>query len=1279
MAERASFLAGLDIGGGGGRCLLVDPASGEIHSAFRPWSFPVARETGGLGFDADPEQMLASLGEAVVEALGRAKAKPGQIAGLAAASMRFGMVVIDSDGAVLYAGPNRDARAAAEAIALGASHGEELARRTGLWPMPTLAAPRLRWLAANRPDDWKRAQALLALNDWLAFRLCGELATDFSQAGCTMLFDLAERDWAWDWIDRLELPRSLFPSVHPAGTPLGTLTADAAGALGLLAGTPVMVGGADTQCGLLGCGARSEGDTAVIAGTTAPVQTVLAAPDLDPETRLWAGHHVLPGLWTLESNAGPVGETLEWFARLLHPDAPMPAAALLGEAARSEPGAAGMVSTLGAQLHDARALALPVGDLTLSHLPSARDPLTRRHLSRSVIEGMAYSLRANVEQLAAVVPLEQTRIRLGGGLSRSASFARLLADVLGRPVDVSRTPETTALGAAICAGVGAGVLEDLGEGAEQLAGIARSHEPDGEAARTYAGLYESWQRLRDARAGSEEEARGLALQAMLRSRGEAAAGGEVLRRPRILVTAAMDQESLAALEELGPVEYASFRERMRLLSGAALIDALREVEVFITEVDLVDTESVRQLPDLRVVASCRGDAVNVDVPGMTGLGIPVLNAPGRNAGAVADLTLAYLLMLARKLPRAAEFLRQPGIEPGDMGKMGQAFGALQGRELWRKSVGLIGLGAVGRAVARRLRPFGAGVLAFDPFVDPEQAMLDGAELVSLDELLARSNFVSLHAPVTDQTRNLIGAAELARMPSGAFLLNTARAALVDEDALFDALKSGHLAGAAIDVFSVEPPGSEHPLLGLPNLIATPHVGGNTVEVASHQGHIIATDLARLVHGERPRHALNPETLESFDWSAPRPAPDEERLAALASARGPTVSDLQRREARPAATTEETWVPQERRRTDVPREFVARMERVMAVFVGKIAGDEKLGRQAADQDVTLHFKLTDLPGECWVRLREGRVSAQSGAPDEPAEVQLKMRAYVFDGMFTGRVNAMEKAMSGELSFMGDTGKAMTLQGLQRDLNRLYRTAREEAGDPGDLESLPEPGAGGAAAAARHVAPGDVREELIATVNELYTTQLITATGGNVSARIPDEDAIWITPSQMFKGDLRPEILVRIDLEDGRPLDEGALSPSSERLMHCAAYRARPDAKAVIHAHAPNATILVNAGLPFLPISTEAAFFDDIPRIPFTMPGTQELADAIQEALRSSWAVLMQNHGILVAGRSLRRAADMAEIIERSTEVILGCYAVGKEPPVLPPDLVKTLREMGDLVA
>ena len=118
---------------------------------------------------------------------------------------------------------------------------------------------------------------------------------------------------------------------------------------------------------------------------------------------------------------------------------------------------------------------------------------------------------------------------------------------------------------------------------------------------------------------------------------------------------------------------------------------------------------------------------------------------------------------------------------------------------------------------------------------------------------------------------------------------------------------------------------------------------------------------------------------------------------------------------------------------------------------------------------------------------------------------------------------------------------------------------------------------------------------------------------------------------------------------------------------------------VHAHAPHATILVNAGLPFVPVSTEAAFFGDIPRVPFIMPGTDELARAVGEASRQSWAVLMQNHGLIVAGRSLRRAADMVEIVDRSAQVILGCHAVGKTPPTLPDDVVVMLQSLGDLMA
>jgi autoinducer 2 (AI-2) kinase len=540
--------------------------------------------------------------------------------------------------------------------------------------------------------------------------------------------------------------------------------------------------------------------------------------------------------------------------------------------------------------------------------------------------------------------------------------------------------------------------------------------------------------------------------------------------------------------------------------------------------------------------------------------------------------------------------------------------------------------------------------------------------------------VSLHAAVTEGSKGMIGAAELARMKPGACLVNTARAALVDEAALVEALRSRQLAGAAVDVFSVEPPPSDHPLLALDNVIATPHIGGNTVDVASHQGQIIAAELRRLLAGERPLHALNPEVLHDFDWNRPRRAVDPGTLAQLAAQPGPAVSDLQRdRTAAPAAATR----PAPPEAADpppaaAPREVAERMARILRGFLDRVTRDESLRRFAADKDVTLHFTLPDLALGFHLRLR-GTLTGGLGTPDTPPDVELSMRAEVLDGMFTGKVNPTQAAMSGRVSFRGDTMKAMTLQRLQGDLSRLYAEARASVGDPGDLAALPEPGGPRAQApAGRPVVPGDLREELIQVVNELYATGLVTATGGNVSARIPGTDEIWITPSQLFKGDLRPEILVRIDL-DGNPLDAAAGSPSSERLMHCAVYRARSDAHAVIHAHAPHATILANTGLPFLPISTEAAFFGDIPRVPFIMPGSEELANVVAAAARRCWAVMMQNHGLLVAGRSLRRAADMVEIVERSAEVILGCYAVGKEPPTLPGEVVSMLQELGDLMA
>ena len=1102
------------------------------------------------------------LAEAAREARERAGASPSQVAGIAATGMRHGSVLVGAQGEVLLACSNRDARGLATAFDLAARHGDELHRRTGHWPNPVQPAGRLLWLASHAKDTLERASHHLSVSDWIGFRLCGVAAAEPSQAAETLLFELEAPRWAWDWIDRLGLPRRIFPEVLRAGSRLGALREDAAEQLGVSPGIPVSVGGGDTQSGLLGAGGVAAGVVGVIAGTSSPVLALVDQPRLDPSARLWTVPHVIAGLWALESNGGAVGEALDWIAGLLHREHAHPVLQLFAEAAESAPGAAGLLSTLGAERMNARQLSLPLGTLTLCPLTATDDPARRRHLARAVVEGVAYGLRANLEQAEAAAGFRAPAVRLSGGVSRGGFFPQLLADVLDRPVEVAAAHEATALGAALCAGVGAGLFADLPEAAAQAARIARRCEPQPAASALYAELYPAWSELREARADSDAKAAAIALRGLASASSAPADAGALGYRPRILVAADLDDEGLAALRGIGEVEAQSFRKAMRLLTGPSLAKALAGVQVFVTEVDVVNAEALAESDDLRVIAVCRGDAVNVDLEACTALGIPVLHTPGRNADAVADLTLAFLLMLARKLAEANSFLREPGGKAGDMGRMGRAFSRLQGRELWRKTVGLVGLGAVGRKVVERLRPFGARCLVHDPFLDDDAVRLAGAEPASLAELLAGSDFVTLHAAVTEESRGMIGEEQLSRMRRGACLINTARAALVDEAALVRALESGQLAGAALDVFSVEPPAPDHPLLRLPNVIATPHVGGNTVEVAAHQGRIVAEELARLARGEAPRHALNPATLAAFRWSEPRPVASPAVKQKLRGRAGPAVSDLQKKPApappaaspAPARKTAEAQPRGEAK----PMPVKENMTRLVGAFVEAVQADPALKAFAeSGQDVTLHFLLSDLGSEFFFGFRDGGVHGGMGAPDSGGAVQLEMKADLLDGMFTGRKNAMQAAMNGEMSFSGDTAKAMTLTHINADLSRLYRGVREQIGDPGDLTTLGEPAqaprqAKRAAADGerrrrrrlcrrRTARPDDPRHQIVQIVNELYAAQLITATGGNVSLRTrEDPSQAWITPSQLFKGDLCAEILVRIGM-DGRAVEAGRALP------------------------------------------------------------------------------------------------------------------------------------------
>jgi autoinducer 2 (AI-2) kinase len=422
-----------------------------------------------------------------------------------------------------------------------------------------------------------------------------------------------------------------------------------------------------------------------------------------------------------------------------------------------------------------------------------------------------------------------------------------------------------------------------------VARMAREHQPTGASAK-YQDLYAGWRQAHEKRQEADRELGNLLTMSLFEPSPAAGRAADPSFRPRILVTASMDDRALEELRTLGDVTYGDWRSTMTVYDGGQkLAAALAGIHVLITEMDIVDYEAIRDASDLRMIISCRGNAVNVDTGAATAFGIPVVNTPGRNSDAVADLTVAFMVMLARKMPASADFLKTGDIKAGDMGRMGEAYLGYQGNELWRKTVGLIGLGSVGAAVARRVTAFGARVLYFDPTVDEGAGALLLASKVTMDELLADSDFVSLHAPAVESTKGMMGREAFARMKQGAFFINTARASLVDDGALRESLESGRLAGAALDVFPVEPPASDDPIVSRPNVIATPHLGGNTAETAAHQGAIAAEELATLLEGRRPDHILNPEVLESFGWSRPRPVVDEETAKRLSENKRPTMT------------------------------------------------------------------------------------------------------------------------------------------------------------------------------------------------------------------------------------------------------------------------------------------------------------------------------------------------------------------------------------------------------
>ncbi|MEX2681701.1 MAG: NAD(P)-dependent oxidoreductase [Candidatus Sigynarchaeota archaeon] len=333
---------------------------------------------------------------------------------------------------------------------------------------------------------------------------------------------------------------------------------------------------------------------------------------------------------------------------------------------------------------------------------------------------------------------------------------------------------------------------------------------------------------------------------------------------KAFVTSEFSQEALSRLRAIlkDEVIYESWRDTRNLyFNDEDLIAKIKSTgaEILICEGDNVK-KNVIERTNLKIIGSTRDDPNNIDVETATSKGIPVIFAPKRNTISVVELTVSLILALARKLQVVDRTLHSKAFRVDEFIDYVQYYNMFKGIEIHGKTIGIVGLGAIGFEVAKRLVPFGVKIIVFDPYVNHDRLKQVNGKSVPLDTLMAESDFITLHCPPADETDGMIGAKQIGLMKPTAYIVNLARASVTDEGALLAALKDKRIAGAALDVFSNEPVDHENEFLKLDNVIVTPHIGGDTFDTNHRHAMMMVDAIEQILQKKVPTNLVNPEVL-----------------------------------------------------------------------------------------------------------------------------------------------------------------------------------------------------------------------------------------------------------------------------------------------------------------------------------------------------------------------------------------------------------------------------------
>src|SRR5436190_882720 len=382
---------------------------------------------------------------------------------------------------------------------------------------------------------------------------------------------------------------------------------------------------------------------------------------------------------------------------------------------------------------------------------------------------------------------------------------------------------------------------------------------------------------------------------------------------KVLVCDPISPKGIALLQQRPEFEVVVLPKRM---SEAELLPVVKEVVAVVVRSETkVTRKIIEAAPQLRVVGRAGVGVDNVDVDAATERGIVVMNTPGGNTISTAELTFSMLMALARKIPQA-----HASMKAGEWNRKD-----FQGTELYNKTLGILGMGRIGSEVAKRAQAFGMKVLAYDPYLNLARAKAMQVELVELDELYARADFITVHMPMTDETKGMINAAAFAKMKKGVRVLNCARGGIINEADLVQAIKSGKVAGAALDVYETEPLPKDFPLRNLPQVIMTPHLGASTEEAQENVGIEVAEAITDFLVNGAVRNAVNLPNLDAKTYSLVKP------YLTLAEKLGRLVSQLAPKR------NDQLIVTYGGKATELPTDPVTRM--VLKGFLESVGGQE----------------------------------------------------------------------------------------------------------------------------------------------------------------------------------------------------------------------------------------------------------------------------------------------------------------------------------------------------